>query len=778
MTGEADSNEYLTFGTTHMGKGEAFAIGAETNRIPVTKHWVLLDGRQCLVEQIPFLAAQPQLQELPLPPAGTARLQAPSDSLLGRVTTRRMLPGRRLAKQNGSGFTLASTTAPMEGFAMDYTSVTVQTNRAFQSDVTYYVSASVTLMGTNIFEGGTVIKFATNTTLTIAPSLTPLSVTFSGNDYRPIVFTAKDDNSAGETIPGSTGTPAGYYGNPALVFGGLSQAPPLGHARFAYAQQAVLFSGLSGNIFDAQFVNCQSGVQVAGGTLSLRNVLFANTVTNLAIQSSSTVTAENVTFSGSACLATGPSGAGSSLALTNCILANVTNLVAGTLATSGDYNGFYQATPFGYDIAPTSSGSPFRTVGAGNFYLAPDSPYRNAGTFTINSDLLGNLGKKTTYPPLVYAQTYLPSTLTSLSPQAQRDTDTPDLGWHYEALDYALGYTAVTNPTILTINPGTAVAMFATNGGTYGLGVFNGGGLVCQGSPTALSRLVVYNTVQEQPVSGWAEPLYGMVTDNLGSTPASQINFRFADFSSLAQRIDHLNMAVVVANLQDCQLHGGYLSASPPTLNLTNCLLERVSCSLWQMDNAQPVIRNNTFYGGTLDFLPLTATNAIVQDNLFDQASIPEDLTSSGYLGGHNASVTNYAHMQPSFPSDIVLLSSPAYQAGPLGNCYQLSSSQLFNANSNTTPAQVGLYHYTTITNLVSGYQIKETNSWLDCGFHYVAVDSNTNAIDSNGDGIPDYLSDANGNGQVDSGEIGWNIVGDLGLKVLITRPQNNSILP
>ena len=39
-------------------------------------------------------------------------------------------------------------------------------------------------------------------------------------------------------------------------------------------------------------------------------------------------------------------------------------------------------------------------------------------------------------------------------------------------------------------------------------------------------------------------------------------------------------------------------------------------------------------------------------------------------------------------------------------------------------------------------------------------------------------MSDLNGNGVVDSGEIGWNILGDLGLKVLITQPNNNSIIP
>jgi hypothetical protein len=65
----------------------------------------------------------------------------------------------------------------------------------------------------------------------------------------------------------------------------------------------------------------------------------------------------------------------------------------------------------------------------------------------------------------------------------------------------------------------------------------------------------------------------------------------------------------------------------------------------------------------------------------------------------------------------------------------------------------------------------------VDIGYHYVAVDTNGIPLDSNGDGIPDYLQDANGNGVYDFGDLGdWQ--NTLYLKVLITRPRNSSILP
>jgi hypothetical protein len=83
-----------------------------------------------------------------------------------------------------------------------------------------------------------------------------------------------------------------------------------------------------------------------------------------------------------------------------------------------------------------------------------------------------------------------------------------------------------------------------------------------------------------------------------------------------------------------------------------------------------------------------------------------------------------------------------------------------------------GLYHFTTSTN-----QLKETNSPVDIGFHYVAV-TNGVPVDADGDGIPDYLEDANGNGAVNSGETDWQNAADLGLRVRITRPRPNAVLP
>jgi hypothetical protein len=43
---------------------------------------------------------------------------------------------------------------------------------------------------------------------------------FKTTPWRPVIFTAKDDDSVGDQIRGSTGSPSGFYANPAFYFGG------------------------------------------------------------------------------------------------------------------------------------------------------------------------------------------------------------------------------------------------------------------------------------------------------------------------------------------------------------------------------------------------------------------------------------------------------------------------------------------------------------------------------------------------------------------------------
>ncbi len=138
----------------------------------------------------------------------------------------------------------------------------------------------------------------------------------------------------------------------------------------------------------------------------------------------------------------------------------------------------------------------------------------------------------------------------------------------------------------------------------------------------------------------------------------------------------------------------------------------------------------------------------------------------------YNAYITSTNRLNPNGANDYVLSTPLVYQTGPLGTFYQTNTSPLLDVGS-TTADFAGLFHYTT---QISEYT--EDYSQVDIGYHYVAVDGNGNPIDSDYDGIPDYLEDANGNGLIDSGETNWQYNHDLGLKVWFTHPRNGATPP
>jgi len=179
-------------------------------------------------------------------------------------------------------------------------------------------------------------------------------------------------------------------------------------------------------------------------------------------------------------------------------------------------------------------------------------------------------------------------------------------------------------------------------------------------------------------------------------------------------------------------------------------------------------LSNNLVFGTTVNLPQPSSPVWQAFNNDFDTCTI----TTSTLTNGYNAYLNCNGRLYPTNAFDIVSASSLAYQSGTLGNFYQPTNSPLIHKGS-TNANLVGLYHYTVTTN-----QVVEGTNTVCIGFHYAATDANGDPLDTNGDGIPDYLEDANGNGRVDTGEIGWNIQGDLGLKVLITQPANNSIIP
>src|SRR5205814_5600258 len=125
--------------------------------------------------------------------------------------------------------------------------------------------------------------------------------------------------------------------------------------------------------------------------------------------------------------------------LTNSILTAVPYLGSGAVA-------------FDHCATASSSAGFYASAGAGNFYLAPFSTNRGAGTTLVNPTLLAALKQKTSYPPVIYSNITI-STNLILSPQAQRNTAAPDIGFLYDPIDYLTDVLAVTNSALI-VAPG------------------------------------------------------------------------------------------------------------------------------------------------------------------------------------------------------------------------------------------------------------------------------------------------------------------------------------
>ena len=729
----------VSWGAMRLGRGKAFDLGEQAHlgkQILVRRQYMTVNSRKILLEIVPLKKIEAGLQKLPLQSSTTTKLPA-------MASTTRLFPKTPLARPGKEPMKLAAATPANQGYVLDYVEMYADTGDiCFQGDTTYYISAPFGVYGTMTFEGGTVLKYDVNNSYIWDVG----GLDCKTGPYRPAVITSMDDNTVGETISGSSGTPSTGEGSCGFILDGRmveAGTDILVHdMRFCYLDWGTGWSSPSDgpyyvDFWNCQFINCAHGHDMSWGThLGLHNVLYSGATTT-ALNSSSgaddfVVTAEQVTADvASFGVTPDPSW------MTNSIV----------LESSGPTE-----TIIGNSVITTSPTLPlFQTAGAGSYYLATNSPYRGTGTPNISPAMLSELGQKTTWPPIVY---YIPgvffSTSLNLFPQASRDTNSsPDLGYHYDSLDYVFGSTFITNATI-TVNAGTAIGIFSTNFYNYGLTIANNAQLLSHGAPNKLNRIVEYNTVQEERPAGWKKPSYGMVTHFIGTN--FLIDCSFTDWSSMAQDACHVQNGSMNAPLafQNCQFHGGSILSYFSAISLTNCLLESVNVDLEPWDDSISAFRNNDFWYGTFSFWP-ALTNSIIKDNLFDHTIIPDGLAGDGvtYIGGHNAYVTNCDQIDPTYSGDIVLGNSPAYQTSWLGNYYLPTNCPLINAGS-TTADQVGLYHFTTQTN-----QVKEANSTVDIGYHYVAMDAYGNPIDTDGDGIPDYLEDTNGDGVFGEGDFG-----------------------
>ena len=632
------------------------------------------------------------------------------------------------------------------GFVLDYSAVFTTSGFIFQSDTTYVVTNAANLSGTTVIEGGTVVKFQTNANRLITISGT---VDCRTGPYRPAIFTSVNDNTVGETISGSTGNPDNNHGYGVVI---TSSGNSLHDLRFSYLLSALDFSIIFGpgelNLANIQFNQCRyplgasqwSCFLTCGATVNLDNALAygcdAFFQGEYGILRANHLTVNQCNTLGS------DSGNDSKLYLTNSLLVAVTNWGNIPYSTTTNKVAYYATDPGGI----------FQTVGAGAHYLVASSTNRNVGTTNISATLLTNLPSLTTYPPVVYRNQAISNNLV-LYPQVQRDSDTPDLGYHYDPLDYAFGAVWVTNATI-TVNPGTAMGVFSSGNG-YGLGLLSGSKFISTGTPTQPNWIVRYHLVQEQADLSWTNNYwdYTIAGNWLGGPTPPEVNCRFTKWSAAADanwQYGDKTQAMPVW-FTDCEFHGGRFKLAISSATLTNCLFNRANTTLADDNYQIPslTLRNCLFYRGVLGILHWEAGTWAFRDNLFDQTAIYQD---GDVVGAYNGYTTGTTRLTPTDVNDVV--AGLTWQAGPLGRFYQPTNSAFVQVGSLNDAGQVGLFHFTVTTNLFSGWQRKETNSIVDMGYHYVAVDSNGDPVDSDNGGVPDYMEDDSGDGgEVDTGE-------------------------
>ena len=362
------------------------------------------------------------------------------------------------------------------------------------------------------------------------------------------------------------------------------------------------------------------------------------------------------------------------------------------------------------------------------------------------------------------------------------------MGYHYEPLDYLCSQITIGSASApLVLTNGVAVGLYGATGF-----IPQGGGIICQGRPDAMNRLVWYPSVQEQPLRLNNISTVGSAVFNLSSGGGSGgytpkiVTLSFTDFPMLGFRQYLLGSQCYayfypVVTLSDCSLRGVNLSVAAPSygpdanpaasVTLKNNLMERGTLSLfsgvvsyYSQNYQMPLgvsLYNNLFWSNTVSLTYADANSYnhpawTIKDNVHDGVS--NTFTGTGSYASY---IVNSYDAFRNTPNPLagpnhVTLTALTYATGPLGKWYINQASSASTPNTalenvgSRTAATAGLYHHTIKTGTT-----KEASTQVDIGFHYLALDANNNFLDTDGDGLADYIEDSNGNGGYNSGDAG-----------------------
>ncbi|MCD6340082.1 MAG: hypothetical protein J7M29_11980 [Verrucomicrobia bacterium] len=745
---------------TRIGMGQAFGMGKggveRTEAAPVGKQWEQIGGMELLIESMDYPDLEAAWKRLPpLSPSrwGRAeprdRLRRPPPSGGGKKEWAQVsFPERmqRLSRKTAAwrppegGCSYWREAAP--AIAMDYEISSSVTDFTFQSDTTYYVSGTTRLYGTTRWEGGAVVKFAPDPESLILYAKGPQR--WETDAYRPVIFTARDDDTVGARISESTGIPSGYYAWAAYYIQMPGEAVQVRNAQVRYAKFALAtYNSYEDSFWHVQAADCGGAFYAnapATRPVRVENALCVG-LSNYVFRSyHADWQGEHLTAEGASDLF--QNAAYSSLTLRNSLLVGIENL--------GSYS------DGGGNFVFSDGGGIWEPAVSGGYYLPAGSQLRDQGVQTIDADLWAELQQRTTAGPEL-----LGGALTNrwvLNPRGLGDAGRPDVGYHYPIVDYAVSNLVL--QADLTLTNGVAVG-FA---GQYGLWLQDGGGVQSAGAPQGPNRIVNAPAVSELPQSGKPSTFITIY----GTSEPVSVRMRFTEATLWGAYFLYNYGLPVDLELRDCVVCNGsawlYLnSGRNMSVKLINNVLERGSWwfSHAEGDGLELEIGNNLFRGGYLTFdYAVGSSNPIwtAQDNLFDETQImPFSSGWEPYLTcSHNGFTAGTENPLGGGNNQTDLV--PDFVPGPLGPYYYPaggdagSLANLIGAGSRPAP-QAGLYHYTVREDLVP-----EGTGTVSIGFHYVATDAAGVPLDADADGLPDYQEDRNGNGQYDpdQGETDW----------------------
>jgi len=396
-------------------------------------------------------------------------------------------------------------------------------------------------------------------------------------------------------------------------------------------------------------------------------------------------------------------------------------------------------------------------------------------------------------------------------------TGPPDLGYWYDVLDYTVagvlaegGAITVQPGTAIAVrtqdlganpdNPNLHLVGF------IGFALQENSTFVSHGTPNAPITFATTRLVQEGPfLRGWNDNVV-FLSDFEGSYYTDKppdLSARFCNIYLTSSDIlvegggsaparDQIvgGNSCMFLSLKDSLVSGGNISINMPTfssyyappgsMSWINNVFERVSTALMPTCfriQEQPTLDvvnmdmpllfyNNLMIGGFLAInpSPSSAGSWVFKDNLFDKVlffcySLPlADHDHNAYwlvpdeqvpALGYNRLPVNNDDGSTDGANDKVLTAAPTYQVSTFGSRYlNLTTGSPMYRTGSRTRGQAGLSHYTTQTAQTEDSAATTVN----IGPHYlVAVSGSPKS--SLVSGLPDYVSDADGNGIVDATE-------------------------